>query len=253
MRYSSRFFLYAPLLAFLGLSAWAMAYWWMLAGALDKKLTALNGHEALPGITISYTSKTISGFPFNIDVVFTGLKFSGAGAHGPISWSTDNFALHRLTYGRPQDIYEAAGQQSFSWTDKEGGQHAFHFLPGSLRASSVTDAKGLVRFDFDMIAMDGKDTDGQSFTAGRLQFHLRRDPKSPALDLMVSADSVKGKNIQVQNLRSYGTLTHAVAMAPLLAATQSWPDAAAAWEKAGGTAQSDAQGMALAPLLSALY
>src|SRR5581483_1864200 len=74
MNYSHRFWLYAPLCMFLGLAAWAMGYWWVVASAFDKKLTALNGHEAVPGITVSYASKTISGFPFNIDVVFTGLK-----------------------------------------------------------------------------------------------------------------------------------------------------------------------------------
>src|SRR5579862_4312939 len=120
---------------FLALAAWAMSYWWVVAGALDKKLTALNGHEAFPGVTMSYATKTISGFPFNIDVVFTGLKFSGAGAHGPISWSSENFALHRLTYGRAQDIYEAAGNQILIWTDASGKIHAFHFLPGALHAS----------------------------------------------------------------------------------------------------------------------
>ena len=253
MKYSSRFFLYAPLLVFLGFAAWAMAYWWSLTGALDKKLTALNGHEALPGITMSYASKTISGFPFNIDVVFTGLKFSGAGAHGPVAWTTESFALHRLTYGRAQDIYEAAGHQSLSWTDSNGKAHAFHFLPGSLRASSITDARGLARFDLDMIAMDGTDTDGAPFTAGRLQFHLRRDPKGNALDLMASADSVKGKNIQIKTLRSYSTLTNARPLAKLLAGTQSWPDATAAWEKSGGVSQPDAQGASRVPLLTALY
>jgi hypothetical protein len=253
MKYSSRFFLYAPLTLFLCLAAWAMGYWWVVAGALDKKLDRLNGHEAFPGVTMSYASKTISGFPFNIDVVFTGLKFFGGGAHGPVAWSTERFALHRLTYGRAQDIYEAAGHQSVSWTDKNGRAHAFRFLPGSLHASAITDARGLARFDLDMIAMDGTDTDGAPFTAGRLQFHLRRDPKGNALDLMARADSVNGRNIQIKNLRSYSTLTNAGALASLLAGTQSWPDADAAWEKSGGVGQPDAQGASLAPLLNALY
>jgi hypothetical protein len=253
MKYSSRFFLYAPLMVFLCLAAWAMGYWWVVAGALDKKLTAMNGHDAIPGITMSYDSKTISGFPFNIDIVFTGLKFSGAGAHGPATWTTEHFAIHRLSYGPAKDIYEAAGNQSVSWTDAGGKTHSFHFLPGSLRASSFTDARGLGRFDLDMIAMDGKDTDGAPFTAGRLQFHLRRDPKSPVLDLVVSANSVKGQNIQIKNLSSAISLTHAPALAGLLAGRQSLPDADAAWGKSGGAAQPDAQSAAAAPLLSALY
>ena len=124
VRFSSKFWLFAPLVLFFALAGTAMAHWWIVAGALDRKLTAMNGHEAIPGITLSYTGKTISGFPFNIDVLFTGFVAEGQGAHGPLRWSSEKFALHRLTYGRPQDIYEAAGEQSLSWTDGHGKNHA---------------------------------------------------------------------------------------------------------------------------------
>src|SRR5471032_112317 len=120
MKYSSRFWLFAPLVLFFALAAWAIAHWWVLASALDRKLTALNGHEAAPGITLSYASKTISGFPFNIDVVFTDFVAEGQGAHGPFRWTSDKVALHRLTFGRIQDLYEAAGNQTLSWTDARG-------------------------------------------------------------------------------------------------------------------------------------
>ena len=240
---------------FLGLAAWAMGYWWVMASAFDKKLTALNGHEAVPGITMSYTSKTISGFPFNIDVVFTGFKIAGSGAHGPFVWQSEKFALHRLTYGRTQDIYEAAGGQILSWTDHAGHAHDITFLPGTLHASAVTDSQGLARFDLDSVDAGGKDSDGGNLTMGRAQFHLRRDPKQDALDLMISADQVRTKNLQLGTLSAYVTLSHGAVLAPLLAGKQAWPAAAAAWRQAGGTVLAGRQtgGIAADAILNPLY
>lgn len=234
--YSSRFFLYAPLCLFLALAAWVTAYWWLAAGALDKKLTALNGHDVAPGITLSFTAKEISGFPFNLDAAFTGVKIAGSAAHGPFAWTAEHFVLHRLTYGRDQDIYEAAGRQTFAWTDGAGAGHAISFLPGTLRASSITDARGLARFDIDAVAADG-----EGFTAADLQFHLRRDPDRKNLDMVLWADDVKGGTPfgAIAQLRLYAHLTDIQALAGLLAGTQAWPDAAAAWRAAGGRMQID--------------
>ena len=241
MNYSSRFWLFAPLAVFLGLAAWAMAYWWIVAAALDKKLTALNGHEALPGITVSFASKSISGFPFNIDVILTGLVIEGQGAHGPLRWSAEKFALHRLTYGRPKDIYEAAGNQSLSWTDGGGHAHLLTFLPGTMRASSITDGRGLVQFDLDIGAAGGTDKDGAPFTAARAQFHVRRDPKADALDLAITGDDIRPTGLaallfggQIKNIKLLATLTEGQAFAPLLAGKGSWAAASADWRARHG-------------------
>ena len=243
MSYSSRFWLFAPLALLFALAAWVMVHWWAVAGAVETELSAINGHEAAPGITISYASKTISGFPFNLDVVFTGFAVEGQGAHGPFRWTTENFALHRLTYGPAQDIYEAAGNQSLSWTDGGGKNHVLKFLPGSLRASANSDGRGLARFDLDMVAVGGSDTDGTPFTAARAQFHLRRDPKADALDLQINGTDIKTKgNIaglfgdQVKTVTIYATLTQGNSFAPLLAGKASWAQAAADWRAKGGQA-----------------
>jgi len=231
MKYSSRFFLYAPLALFLGLAIFVMAKWWIAANALEKKLTAMNGQDVIPGITMSYGTKTISGFPFRIDVVFTGFAVQGTGAHGPFAWRSEHFATHALTYGRAQDIYEAAGQQSLSWTDADGQARSFSFLPATMRGSAIVDAEGLVRFDLDIVNAGGKDRDGGAFTVGRAQFHLRRDP---TLDVMVSLDQARIGQTQIRSFRDYLTLGQDAALAPLLAGRMSWPDAVAAWRQAGG-------------------
>jgi hypothetical protein len=263
MKYSSRFFLYAPLALFLALAAWVMIYWWIVAGALDKKLTALNGHEALPGVTVSWRAKTITGFPFNLDIAFTGLKVAGQAAHGPFGWTSEKLVLHRLTYGRDQDIYEAAGRQTFAWTDGAGANHSADFLPGTLRASSITDARGLARFDIDIVAAAGKD-----FSAADLQLHLRRHPGGKDLDLMARADALALKTANpllgahVARLRLYETVSAADPFAGVLKGDAGWPDAAKAWRGAALVTAADVQSdrltttardPRLAALLSALY
>jgi hypothetical protein len=241
MKFSSRFWLFAPLVMFFALAGWAMAHWWAVAQAVNKKLTALNGHEALPGITVSYASKTISGFPFNIDILFNGFVVEGQGAHGPFRWTSEKFALHRLTYGRPQDIYEAAGNQSLRWTDGHGQSHQLKFLPGLLHASTVMDAQGLLRFDLEAVAAAGSDGAGTGFTAAHTQLHLRHDPKANALDLMISGDDIRTKGDiaglfgdHIKSLKLFATLTHGQAFAPLLAGQIAWAAASANWRDKGG-------------------
>jgi hypothetical protein len=238
MRYSSRFWLYAPLALFLALAVAAMANWWVLAKHLDSRLTAMNGHQAVPGITVSWKSKTISGFPFRLDVVFEGLQVRAGAPRGPIIWTSERFALHSLTYGRAQDIFEAAGQQSLAWTDAGNLRHRIAFLPATLRASVISGAKGVSRFDLDILDAGGKAADGAPFTIARAQFHLRHDPRSDALDFMVSGveastpDTVFGNH--VKKLEIYGRITEGEAFSRLLAGRSGLMDALMAWNHRGG-------------------
>jgi hypothetical protein len=244
-KYSSRFWLYAPISLFLMIAAAVMVHWWMVADAFGKKLDAAKGHQAIPGVTLDWRTVTVGGFPFRIDADFTDFTIAGAGAHGPFAWTTEKFAAHALTYGRPKAVYEAAGQQRVRWTAADGSAHAASFLPGSMRASSITGAEGLRRFDLDIVGMGAKD-----FTIGRLQFHMRRDPAD--LDLMLKADTA-GARKQVQ---VYALLSRAGPLVSLLKGESSWPDAAANWRAQGGTAklsQVIAPGLDAEALLSPLY
>lgn len=238
MKYSSRFWLYAPLTLFLGLAAWAMGHWWILAKDADKKLTAMNGHQAIPGVTLSWASQTISGFPFRVDVVLTDLLVLAEGPRGPLIWHSDRFALHALTYGRTQDIFEAAGPQTLVWTDADNRRHQLSFLPASLRASTIADEKGLTRFDLDLLDAGGKDTDGAGFTIARAQLHMRRDPKTDALDLMLSALEAKDPATpfgdRIRKMEIYSRVTHGSAFARLLGGQEGWMDAIMAWKHRGG-------------------
>jgi hypothetical protein len=246
-KYSSRFWLYAPTGAFLLLAAAAMLHWWFLAGAFEKKLAALKGHEVIPGVTLDWDRAQVGGFPFRLDADFVNLRVQGAGAHGPFAWKTEKFALHALTYGRRQTVYEAAGPQSVSWTDAGGGAHTANFVPGSLHASSIQDSRGLGRVDIDLVELGSK-----AFVIGRLQFHMRRDPDGADLDLMLRLDNW-GAHKQVQ---VYATLSHANTLAAFLRGEKSWPETTANWQAHGGKAklsQVMAPGLDPQALLSPLY
>ena len=233
MRYSSRFFLYAPLLLLLTLAGFVMAHWWRAAGTLEEKLKAMKGREAVPGVALDWGSATVSGFPFRLDVTFRGFSVKGAGAHGPFAWSADRFAIHALTYGAQKDVFEAAGNQHLAWTDAGGNGHALDFLPGSLRASAVRDDRGLSRFDVDIIELAGK-----NLAIGRAQFHMRRDPDGKSIDLMAEADLAKGDlgafGQEVKTLRLYQTLSQGHAFAGLLQGQKRAPASHAMWLLTGG-------------------
>jgi hypothetical protein len=231
-KYSSRFWLYAPISLFLLLAVAVMIHWWMVADAFERRLAALKGHEAVPGMIVDWTSVDVGGFPFRLDAAFTNFRVQGAGAHGPFAWTTEKFALHALTYGRKQIVYEAAGNQDVRWTWSNGKMQHASFLPGTMRGSSILDGRGLNRFDLDIV-----DLGNSSFAIGRLQFHLRRDPDGTDLDLMFTTDGLQLDRVKIGNLQLYVTLSQAEALLPLLRGEASWPQATQRWRALGGTAK----------------
>ena len=231
-KYSSRFWLYAPISLFLLLAVAVMIHWWVVAGAFEKRLAALKGHEAVPGVIVDWASVDVGGFPFRLDAGFTKFRIQGAGAHGPFAWTSEKFALHALTYGRKQIVYEAAGAQDVRWTWSNGKMQHASFLPGTMRGSSILDGRGLNRFDLDIV-----DLGNSSFAIGRLQFHLRRDPDGSDLDLMFGTDRLQLDGLKLGNLQLTVTLSEADALMPLLRGEASWPQAAQHWRDQGGTAK----------------
>lgn len=236
MRYSSRFFLYAPVVMFVSLAAAVMVWWWIAATALDKQLDAANGHEMIPGVKISFSSKKIAGFPFRLDTLLENLRIEVATTQGPLVWRSEHFASHALNYGRDQAVYEAAGRQELSWRDDDGKLHDFSFVPGWLRASSISSEGRLARFDLDIVEIASPD-----LGAGRIQFHLRRDPASDAFDVALSGDTIKlAPDLQAEfgNSLSHvlltGKLTSGHFFAPLLAGGVDWRRATEDWRTHDG-------------------
>jgi len=232
MNYSSRFFLYAPLGVFLALALGVSIHWWLAASAFSDRLAKWNGHEIAPGVTMQFASRTISGFPFSMDTVMQDVSFRIATPHGPTEWRSEHFAMHALTYGRDETIFEAAGKQELRWTRDGGTVRDLVFAVGSLHASAIQDAHGLARFDLDIVGFGSR-----AFTAQRLQFHTRKE--SNKLDLVVVIDNLvppRGScdGLGVTNAALKGTLSQAKMIAPLLEGKQRWEDVISAWRTANG-------------------
>ena len=234
MRYSSRFFLYAPFVGLLVLATIAMVHWWMVASALAKHLDAVNGHEIMPGVRISFGQKRIAGFPFRTDTILKNLRLQVAEVGGPVEWTTENFAMHELTYGRVQAVFEAAGRQTLSWTGAHGAVHRFAFLPGTFRASSILANGRLIRFDSQIVDLDGTD-----FRAADAQLHLRVTNNGVDVYLALRGAHVAGGYAAalgpvIDNLIINGTLDHVGKFQALLRGDQAPQNALEDWREAGG-------------------
>jgi hypothetical protein len=236
MNYSSRFFLYAPFALLLLIATGFGVHWWTVARAFERRLDALKTQAAMPGVAVRYASRTVGGFPFNLDVVFEDFRVSVETGHGPLTWRAEHFASHALTYGRDQTIYEAAGKQSLSWTDGEGRAHSVPFQTGSLHASAIRGGQGLIRFDLDLVGLGSP-----PFTADRLQLHIRRAASGDTLDLFAAGDAVHlspawrgGFGDTLKHVALQGSVTQAGRLDALRAGTADWRGAADAWRKAGG-------------------
>lgn len=223
LAYSSRVFLYAPLCVFLALCIAAGVNWWVKASALSDRLAAVNGHEVMPGVTVSFAAKKTSGFPFSLDTEFSNFSVSVATPTGPTVWSSEKFAMHALTYGRDETIFEVAGRQRLKW----GRGHALDFAVGALHASAIIRHGALDRFDLDLVGFGSK-----AFTAQRLQLHARQDAK--AIQLFVTADGLT--NCRRNTIRYAATVTRDEAFERLQLAEELWTDAVAAWQRVGGKA-----------------
>jgi hypothetical protein len=230
VRYSSRFFLYAPFALVVAAAAAVMLLWFQASAAWSKHIIAMNGHEIAPGIMLSYSSETIGGFPFRIDTVFKNFKISVAGAG---TWQSDEFAMHTLTYGHGQAVFEAAGNQTFTW----GKNGRFVFVPGSIRASANLDGNALSRFDLVFVALDS-----ETITIGRGEIHMRRNPSSDAVDLALSGDSIHlpHQTKIISHFRLAAHIAPRIPFNPLLAGQTHWQTATEAWRNANGHVALDA-------------
>ena len=240
MRYSSRFFLYAPLAGLLLLAGIAMVHWWIVASAWAKYLDAVNGHEVMPGVRISFAEKRLAGFPFRMDTILRKLRIEVAEIGGPIIWTSDGFALHVLTYGPVQGVLEAAGRQTLSWHDAAGGTHSFAFLPATFRASSLLRGGKLVRFDCEIV-----DLDGAEFRAADAQLHFRT--AGDGLDLYaklqgahVSGGYAGSLGPDIASLIASGRANRGAALDRVLRGDEAPEAAFDRWRNSGGTIQMSA-------------
>jgi len=182
MRFSHRGFLYGPFLFVVFVALAVCVYWWLTANAVTAYLDASNGHDIAPGVTLRFADKHIAGFPFRVDAVLDNAEIDVTTSQGPASWKAEHFAVHALTYGPSQAVYEAAGSQTLRWTGLDGQNHVWTFVPALLRASSYTQGSALARFDLVAEAVRSSELNADQF-----QFHIRRNPQHDRFDIIVNA------------------------------------------------------------------
>jgi len=237
MRYSSRLFLYAPFVALLVIAAIAMLRWRQLATDWKTELLAANrGREIAPGVTLHFASREIGGFPFNLDVVLDKFVLSVQSTRGPLSLQSERFAIHALTYGRPQQIFEAAGTQTLTWTDTAGETHRFVFVPGTMRASAIERNGRLARFDLDVNSFGS-----HALTGGRTQLHVRTAADHDAIDFVIRADDlrIRSHGVAFPQLDIEGRIMPAAPLHSLLSGRDEWRKALGYWRTAGGALRLD--------------
>jgi hypothetical protein len=236
MNYSHRFWLYGPVGLFAILMLGLASYWFVASHEVSRKLDAINGHEIAPGITLSFTQKTMRGFPFRLDGELDGFRLEVATSHGPAVWNAEKFAFHSLTYGRTQYVFEAAGKQAVTWHKDNGEQRTYRFLPGLLRASMTAGGGELSRFDLEAINVDSPDLAAEQF-----QMHFRKDPKIDALDFYVTANGVHlgddlkpafGPNMKL--FHAEGLISPGTSFDTLLKGHGDWRAAAEDWRTRDG-------------------
>lgn len=241
MRYSSRLFLYAPLIVLAALALGAALLWRSVAGGLEARLLRDNGGAIAPGVTLRFAHERVEGFPFNVDAVLDDVTFEVRSTFGPARWHTDRFALHELTFGRAQQIYEAAGRQTLDWTDSARSRHHFVFVPGSLQASAISSEGRLLRFDLDINGIGSRE-----FTGARMQLHFRKSPGRDAIDVVLSADDLHlwpaleaGFGPGLSKLDVQSTIFPAAPFAGLFAGGDTWSDATEKWRQEKGVFRID--------------
>jgi hypothetical protein len=231
MSLTNRFFIYAPFALFVILATGLSVSWFWEAEAFSRRLDAMNGREIAPGVTLHFASKTIAGFPFRLDAIFKNFEIDVVTPHGPSSWHTHDFALHRLTYGADKTLFEAAGKQLLSWTSLDGQIHFLPFTVGAMQASAVDGDDGIRRFDLVIAAFSSPGLDAQA-----VQIHARRAPDADAVDVSVAGDGMRVRTSlgMMDRVAFDARVTPGAALSALRAGLMDWPHALAAVARANG-------------------
>lgn len=178
----SRTGLFLPyILLALVIAAWSAGWFWV-RGKAASEMDAWIAREAAAGRTWTCADRTITGFPFRIELRCGALAFARADSRftlGPITVVVQ-------VYQPRQGILEAAGPfhveqgdltGDVTWTALEGSFHGA--ADGFVRASLVVDGiAGRVA---------GAAPDPLDFSAGHLEFHARPTPGRFATDGAVDA------------------------------------------------------------------
>ncbi len=89
MSYSNRIFIYGPVGLLVLVVVLYSVFWRVQADMLAAKLDSANGGEVIPGVVFAFAEKSITGYPFRLDVVLSGVTFANRGPDGETAWRTE--------------------------------------------------------------------------------------------------------------------------------------------------------------------
>src|SRR5215471_12000502 len=167
MSYSNRIWFYGPVGLLLLIVVLYSVFWRVQADTLAARLDRANGGEIIPGVVFAFAEKSMSGYPFRLDVVLSGVTFSHQTPDGETAWRSEKIALHRQAYDQNRFIFEADGLQSFAFPP---------VMPGTARASAILTAGKLTRFDLDLWEVQAREATlgadpNRRLAADRAQLH----------------------------------------------------------------------------------
>ena len=248
MSYSNRIFFYGPVVLLLLVIVLYSVFWRVQADTLAARLDRANGGEIIPGVVFAFAEKSMSGYPFRLDVVLSGVTFSHQTPEGETAWRSEKIALHRQAYDTNRFIFEADGLQSFAFPPVMPGTvpRVFFLTPGIARASAILAAGKLARFDLDLWEVQGREATlgadpKRSLAADRAQIHFLARPDN-TVDVAMQVNNARigaalsstGAEIPLALIEMRGKLTHSDAFDGLRTANAGVADAASAWRGANG-------------------
>src|SRR5215468_11499069 len=105
MSYSNRIFFYGPVVLLLLIVVLYSVFWRVQADTLAAKLDRANGGEVVPGVVFAFAEKSVTGYPFRLDVVLSGVTFAHRAPEGEMAWRTEKLAIHFLSYNHERYIF----------------------------------------------------------------------------------------------------------------------------------------------------
>jgi len=247
--YSHRIWIFGPIIALGLLVAAYSAYWHVTGNTWAARLDGANGGEIMPGVTFAFANKSISGFPFRLDIVLDGVTIAHHTPEGETALRIEKLAIHALSYNASHYLFETDGLVSLARPGANGTQpNVLYITPAQSRASALLNQGVLTRFDLDMIGFAARDarseeTSARDVRAARLQFHVMAQGEN-SIALAIKANDLTigsgyefpfDRSVEIFGVR--GAITQSPALIPLRKGDVTFEEGLDQWRAVKGEVQ----------------
>ena len=239
-RRNSRFWLYAPfvLLALLAF-AW-VGFWFYVRGRVAEAVDAALLREAGQGRSWTCTDRTLGGFPFRVELRCGSLALTSARWGDTVRIQTGPSVAVGQIYSPGLVIVEVTGPLQATLPEGRTLDLGWTRFEASLQHSLTEPERlSLVMIQPDAVLKSPGQAD-ESWRAGELQLHLRRNPARPAADQAVDiALNTKASVLPAIDALLGTTEPGDVDLQATVTQTKAFragfnPDALETWRSAGG-------------------